>query len=203
MTGFPEFNPLDYEALAESIGRRLESIDAFPLSRIPDARGSGVYAIWYDGTEKMYEMIVGTDVPIYVGRAEPKGGRTGRIWRKDPSSKELRDRLHEHADSINSVESLDIRDFRARGLVVPAPFIRAAESLMIDLYGPPWNVALTGFGKHAPGSGRDKGMQSWWDTVHPGRDYDERPDPKKTLGAARRRIETGLKAAREKRRPRL
>lgn len=202
MNRFPEFNPLDYGALAESIGRHLESVDAFPLSRVPDADGSGVYAIWYDGEANLYALLSGTDVPIYVGRAEPKGGRTGNTPRKDPPTRELRDRLRQHADSINAVDSLDIADFRARGLVVPLPFIRAAERLMIDLYGPPWNVALDGFGKHAPGRGRAAGKQSWWDAVHPGRGYNEVPDPDKTLATARRRIRDRLEAAERIRRSR-
>ncbi|MBA3946362.1 MAG: Eco29kI family restriction endonuclease, partial [Herpetosiphonaceae bacterium] len=32
-----------------------------------------------------------------------------------------------------------------------------------------WNVVADGFGNNDPGSGREKGRRSMWDTIHPGR----------------------------------
>lgn len=203
MNAFPGFNPLDYGAIAESIERRFEMLEPFSLGGVPDAGGSGIYAIWYRGKENLYSEISGSRVPIYVGRAEPRGGRTGGLPWENPSAKELRDRLLEHAESTRLADNLEIKDFSARGLVVPTPFIRAAERFMISLYGPPWNVAVEGFGKHAPGRGRSGGRTSWWDTVHPGRDYGETPDPGKTLEKVRRRIKAGIRTARENRASRL
>lgn len=41
------------------------------LSEVGKFYGSGVYAIYYTGSFPAYDLITGTDKPIYVGKADP------------------------------------------------------------------------------------------------------------------------------------
>lgn len=142
---------------------------------------SGVYAIYYFGDYPTYQHLSNhnnnvTDVrnyyPIYVGKAVPRGTRTGQIQNATQS---LYHRLHEHTKSIKST-NLDVSDFRCRFVIMTGhdeELIVPLESEMIRRYTPIWNSAMSGFGIHHPGSGRFGQKKSEWDTLHPGRYFAE------------------------------
>jgi len=133
--------------------------------------GSGVYALFYHGEYEPYQFISESihRRPIYVGKAVPPGGRKGKTHKTRDAA--LFKRLKEHATSISKASNLDVRDFRAPFIVVTPLWITMAERFLIEHFQPVWNVCLEGFGNHDPGSGRHKGINSWWDTLHPGREW--------------------------------
>jgi hypothetical protein len=177
MAGFDltvEFDPLNYHVIADTVVSALlrNPLESLPVS--PAFTGAGVYLLYYSGQFEPYQPICGTEVPIYVGRAIPRGGRRGTSALRqiehtiDPS---LFNRLREHAQSIDAVENLQLSDFRCRYLVVTQIWIGIAESLLIEKFNPVWNAALDGFGLHDPGKTRYTQRRSDWDTIHPGRSW--------------------------------
>lgn len=186
------FNPLDKKNLGASVAEAMLSSRVHPLGSLPEFKGAGIYALYYSGTFSPYAEIARRNkraktAPIYVGKAVPagarKGGGAGAV-----GGKPLFNRLSEHADSIRSVESLDIEDFTCRFLVVDDIWIPLGESLLIARYSPVWNSLIDGFGNHDPGSGRYNGMRPRWDVLHPGRAWAAR---------CRERSETSTDIARD------
>lgn len=170
------FNPLDRENLAASAGQALLETNPEPLGSFEPFRGVGVYALYYTGDFPPYQSIRDANVgdqwlaPIYIGKAIPKGGRTGTRAVEDRPGLELKSRLDNHAKSIKAASStLSIDDFYARYLVVTDIFIPLIEGLMISRFAPAWNTIIYGFGSNVPGKGREEGTRSRWDTLHPGR----------------------------------
>jgi hypothetical protein len=191
------YNPLEKENLGKSVADSLTNQKPVPLGSIERFSGAGVYAIYYtggfDAYAKLAEVNSGEDdlnVPIYVGKAVPTGGRKGNV---DPgiSAKgtALFSRLEEHRKSIEQVSNLEIEDFWCRYLVVDDIWIPLGESLLIQRHRPIWNSLIDGFGNHDPGAGRHKGARPNWDTLHPGRSWADRCAPSKlTEGQIRRQI---------------
>jgi hypothetical protein len=172
MTVVP-FNPLDKKNLGASVAEALLSKDIHPLAKVPKFNGAGIYAIYYVGDHTAYENLsrMNSDGkflwPIYVGKAIPKGGRTG-IASTEEVGNVLQVRLREHANSIKSSD-LELDDFYCRFLVVDDIWIPLGESLIITRFVPVWNAVIDGFGNHQPGKGREAGVRPRWDTLHPGR----------------------------------
>lgn len=176
------YNPLEKENLGKSVADSLIKLKAAPLGSIKRFSGAGVYAIYYVGDFDTYSKLRNwntsvddLNVPIYVGKAVPTGGRKGNI---DPeiSAKgaALFNRLDEHRKSIEQSTNLEIGDFWCRYLVVDDIWIPLGESLLIQRHRPVWNSLVDGFGNHDPGSGRHKGARPSWDTLHPGRTWADR-----------------------------
>lgn len=175
--GRAPYNPLDRVNLARSVERALL---AEPLSSLPPSvvfPGAGLYALYYLGDFLAYAPIAPPmaepgEVPIYVGRAIPRGARAG-VGGLLPTTAEpvLHQRLCQHAASLANAENLLLEDFRCRYLVVDDIWVPLAEALMIQHYQPVWNQALQGFGNHDPGAGRRQGARPDWDEVHPGRPW--------------------------------
>ena len=94
------------------------------------------------------------DQPIYVGKAIPKGGRKGGISTDMSRGTALRDRLRQHAASIDQAENLDVGDFHYRCLVVDDIWIPLGENMIIEQFRPIWNVVIDGFGNKDPGNRR-------------------------------------------------
>ncbi|OBK97743.1 restriction endonuclease [Mycobacterium asiaticum] len=177
------FNPLDMDNLGKSIATQLLVSDPTPLGAVPHFHGAGVYAIYYNGPIACYSALLtatayDAQIPIYVGKAIPAGGRRGIAVEHGTRSRALSNRLREHARSVEAAENLDIADFTCRWLVVEPIWIPLGESVLISRFTPVWNGLLDGFGNHDPGGGRLAGVRSRWDTLHPGRSWAPKYPPR-------------------------
>jgi hypothetical protein len=183
------FNPLDKRNLGRSVADALLGQE---LQMLPDPGqrggfvGAGVYAIYYFGRNRPYPAyqriaeLNSTDediVPIYVGKAVPRGARRAGVGVDAPVGTVLFSRIQEHAESINLASNLDLSDFLCRFLLVDDIWIPLGESLLIQRFKPIWNVLVDGFGNHDPGRGRRNQRRSAWDTLHPGRTWAEHLQP--------------------------
>lgn len=178
------FNPLDRKNLGASVAQALLQQDPIHLGQIKPFGGAGIYAIYYVGNFKPYEPIAKRcrnkkfEAPIYVGKAVPAGARKGGTGLNASAGKVLYNRLSEHAESIQDVDNLDIKDFFCRFLVVDDIWIPLGESLLIAKFSPIWNNIVDGFGNHDPGKGRYEGMRPRWDVLHPGRAWAAKCKPR-------------------------
>ena len=181
------YNPLEKENLGKSVADSLMKQTPVPLGSVESFDGAGIYVIYYTGSFSPYEKLgewnrgeEGPTVPIYIGKAVPSGGRKG-LADPDISGKgrKLFKRLEEHKKSIEETSNLNIADFFCRYLVVDDVWIPLGESLLIQRHRPIWNSLIDGFGNHTPGKGRFEGPRPAWDTLHPGRHWDEKCGPSK------------------------
>lgn len=196
MAGSGEYNPLDYENLTRNCVEELMRRGPDKLPPSADFAGAGVYALFYNGSLKIYSKVRSPDStwPIYVGKAVPPGGRKGGgSSGADGSSKALFGRIAEHAKSIEAAESLKVGDFLCRYLVVTPLWITMAERFLIEHYKPVWNVCIEGFGNHDPGSGRHQGEITWWDALHPGRAWARNLRQTRTSADAETRLQEFLR----------
>jgi len=168
------YDPLDYDNLAKSVVQALLSGPNEPLPPTDSFEGAGVYAIYYHGDFDSYSSLVkaNQELPIYVGKAVPAGARKGK--QRSSEGKELHQRLKQHAKSIEQAQNLRLADFTCRCLVVVPVWITLAERFLLEHYQPVWNVAIDGFGNHAPGAGRQSMKRPRWDILHPGRPWAEK-----------------------------
>ncbi|GAA2156180.1 hypothetical protein GCM10009760_56880 [Kitasatospora kazusensis] len=171
------YDPLRRENLGRSVLWALTSREAQRLDQIPRFSGCGIYAIYYAGDHELYAPIASDkfEVPIYVGKADPSGGRkgvtVGKAWEGNP----LWSRLRKHAAKISETDDLNVEDFFARYLPADDLFTPMAERLMISDLRPVWNVALEGFGVNPQGSGRESTqLRPKWHEVHPGVEWAKR-----------------------------
>ena len=165
----------------------IESTDAHSLPPEHTFRGPGVYLMYYTGGFESYAALSNANdneltVPIYAGKATPKGWRRGRS--AGDLSKKLHSRLREHARSIQHAENLSLRDFQCRFAILKGEevdMISTIENALIRKHRPLWNTSIDGFGNHHPGKNRMNQRLSEWDALHPGRSWEkqwqgEKPD---------------------------
>src|SRR5579884_2027835 len=205
------YNPLDLEALGDSLLRHLERQTPHPLTDVPTFVGSGIYALYYCGDVEPYGALGRYNVesqcalPIYVGRAKGPGARRGISPFEPVRQALLWGRIQEHRRSISNVVNLDPADFTVRALVVMPIWVPLAEAMAIRQYRPLWNVRIAGFGIHAPGGGRQQQRISEWDELHPGRSFAKTLKqrrsavPESRLVQLRAEIEADVDAARKRR----
>lgn len=180
MTRQPPYNPLDKMNLGQSVAQALLEAEVAPLSQTEALRGAGVYAIYYTGEFPAYQRIAAENrdqqfhQPIYVGKAIPKGGRKGGLSPATATGTALRDRLRQHAASIDQAKNLELSDFQFRSLVVDDIWIPLGENMLIEQFRPIWNVVIDGFGNKDPGRRRATQYKSSWDVLHPGRQFAEK-----------------------------
>ena len=193
------YNPLEKKNLGKSVAESLLNSESTPLGEIEQFMGAGVYAIYYCGDFDAYAPLKESNtsasdlnLPIYVGKAVPTGGRKGKIDSElAGKGTSLFKRLNDHRKSIEAVENLDIEDFYCRFLIVDDIWIPLGESLLIQKYRPLWNAVVDGFGNHDPGAGRYKGARPSWDELHPGRSWAAKcADAKLNVVEIRLKIET-------------
>lgn len=182
------WDPLTYENLMAGTVAYFETQERRPLSNVAEVEGPGIYALYYTGTILEYQPIADGAMPIYAGKAVPKGARKGGD-EVDVSHPALRDRLKQHTRSIEQVHNLALTDFSYRALAIVPVWIVFAEQALIKKYKPVWNSCLDGFGKHDQGKNRRATERSWWDTLHPGRSWTEGETETKTIKETQRRIE--------------
>ena len=168
------YDPLSYVNLAESVVRALLSQEPGPLPPVAPFPGAGVYALYYTGDFPPYQKIVSSECtqPVYVGKADPPGGRTGSVVVSTSGHRKLYQRLKEHGRSIDEAANLHLAHFRCRYLVVEPVWIRLAEQFLVAHYQPIWNCVVDGFGSHVPGRGRPGTRSSAWDVLHPRKSRD-------------------------------
>lgn len=174
------YNPLDKINLGKSIAQALLAQAVVALAETAELQGAGVYAIYYVGPFPAYEPIVTPNRndefwrPIYVGKAIPKGGRKGGITADASKGTALRDRLRQHATSIEQANNLELQDFYYRCLMVDDIWIPLGENMLIETFKPIWNIVIDGFGNKDPGNRRATQYRSSWDVLHPGRAFAEK-----------------------------
>ena len=181
------YNPLDKDSIGDNIMRELNSrpsgflpspkTNIRTLTRDDVFEGAGIYAIYYLGSFPTYAHIAAANaaidcsLPIYIGKADPIGGRKGALALDASRGTSLYNRLKDHATSIEQASNLELTDFRCRYLVVDDIWISLGERRAIQRYLPLWNTLIDGFGNHDPGQRRKDQYQSDWDVVHPGRSW--------------------------------
>ncbi len=179
-TSATPYNPLDKMNLGKSVAGALLDQAVVVLSDTTELRGAGVYAIYYKGSFLPYQPVAVQNwnnefrQPIYVGKAIPKGGRKGGIATDMSTGTALRDRLRQHATSIEQATNLDLGDFYYRCLVVDDIWIPLGENMLIETFRPVWNIVINGFGNKDPGNRRATQHRSPWDVLHPGRSFAEK-----------------------------
>ena len=189
------WDPLTYDTLMAGTVAHFEKQERIPLDEVAEVKGPGIYALYYEGVMAEYRPIADGRRPIYAGKAVPKGSRTG--GELDVEHPVLRERIRQHARSIEPVRNLDINDFSCRVLVIVPVWIVFAEQALIKRYRPVWNSCLDGFGKHDQGKIRSATERSWWDTLHPGRPWTVDETQVKTVAEASRRVRDFLKVVDE------
>lgn len=169
------------ENLARDLIEFFDERDCHRLTKLARLRSTienyiGVYALYYTGDHPLYECVNsanrgGCHLPIYVGKAVPRGARTGRAERegRTTASNNLYGRLNEHRRSIEQAENLDVEDFHFRVAAMEIDLVAWGESVLIGHLQPAWNQIISGFGIHDPGGGRAQQQRSVWDRLHPGR----------------------------------
>ena len=188
------FDPSDPRDAAQLIGEQLLKQKRLPLATVAERPfwGSGVYALYYKGDHPAYKPISGTEVPIYVGKADPE--RDDAASPPEQGSMLFR-RLREHAKNIQIVQDfaetkkppgvhrIALADFDCRSLALHSSFAAASEATLISRFRPVWDDPVcSGFGKHGDSPGTRSNTRSEWDTLHPGRKWATRagniPNPK-------------------------
>lgn len=160
-------DPYQPEVLGRLIGETMLEQPRHKLDTLHEFYGSGVYAIYYNGSHKAYRRISKKDTPIYAGKADPP---TPLAATPVDQGAKLAGRLSEHAKSIRAATNLDIADFDCRFLVVKSGLQKAAEDFLLNYFRPIWNQAICkGFGKHGDDPRTRRNTRSEWDTLHPGR----------------------------------
>lgn len=163
------FDPSDARVFGRVAALALVAQKLIPLDGISHVYGSGVYALYYAGKCPIYAPISGKATPIYVGKSTPPDGALTVV----EQGTVLTERLQKHARSIRSAD-LGIENFWCRFLVVGSGWEAPAELELIRYFRPVWNKGngvepVQGFGSNDPGSGRESGSKSEWDTLHTGR----------------------------------
>lgn len=167
-----KFDPLTLLNLARSVEWALLAQPEVPLPPDGTFTGSGVYCLYYSGSDEPYSSLTGgpSRTPIYVGSATQRTGRTaGTMFQSDRPV--LFNRLREHAHTLEEAEDLQLEDFSCRFLITDELWVQSAASLLIHHFRPVWNVVVDGFGLHNPGAGRSLSKRSSWDELHPGRSW--------------------------------
>ena len=167
------FDPLDYETIAATVVDALLHVPLQPLAGLTSFDGAGIYALYYAGGFPAYfpVRLPEREIPIYVGKAVPPGGRTGTDELDPKVGEVLHKRLKEHAESIEQTSNLALADFQCRYLCVKHLWIPLAEQVLVRKFRPVWNSVLDDFGNHPPGKGRAAMRRPRWDVLHPGRSW--------------------------------
>lgn len=178
----------DFEEIIKDTVRFFNGTPVFQLPPPERFHGAGVYAIYCiakTGVYSKYHQInrLSFNLPIYVGKAVPRGWRQARISSsKIDKTYELYGRLREHSRSITQGENIELKDFLCRFMILEGSgidLIGTVEAALIRAYKPLWNSVIDGFGNHDPGKGRYNQAKSDWDVLHAGRPWAE-----KCLGTA-------------------
>jgi hypothetical protein len=174
------FDPSDPVTAGRMVSLTLVAQQRYPLARVPEFYGAGVYALYYKGESRpfsAYRPLAGSDHPIYVGKADPDSGSSKSAVLQ---GRALAGRLREHAARIERVTStLDIEDFECRFLIVQTGFQASAEDYLIRFFKPIWNSDTNicyGMSKHGDRASTRANGRSPWFTMHPGVKWADDPE---------------------------
>jgi hypothetical protein len=167
------FDPTSPQVIGEIVAKTLLLQERESLAEVVKQPfyGAGVYAIYFCGVFTPYDPISGSEIPIYVGKADPA---EMHALTASAQGTRLHTRLKDHGRSITHATNLNLDDFDCRYLVVRSAWIETAENLLINWFKPVWNNEMKvcyGFGKHGDSAGTRKNERSPWDTIHPGRPW--------------------------------
>lgn len=176
------FDPGDPKTVGRMVALALLAQPRLPLASVPDAYGSGVYAIYYNGDHPFYEAISHTETPIYVGKADPE---TPEASTPREQGSKLTSRLKEHAKTIRAADAhahenhlpdglfpIRLKDFECRRLVCATNAQLVAERHLISTFWPLWNSETKvcwGMSKHGDSHKTRKNKRSPWHVIHPGK----------------------------------
>jgi hypothetical protein len=164
------FDPSNPKVAGRIIALAMIAQPRKPLDALDKFYGSGVYALYYKGDFKAYQVISGKEHPIYVGKADPADAAAKTAVEQGDR---LSNRLNDHRKNIEKASStLLLADFEYRALVVQTGYQTAAENYLIHLFKPIWNSETDvcfGLGKHGDDPATRKNLRSPWDTLHAGR----------------------------------
>lgn len=175
------FDPSDPVSIGKLIAKTLLERTRISMVDIHRFYGSGVYAIYYIGDFDPYSAISNSDMPVYVGKVDPKIPNASTP--QEQGDKLWHRLVKDHAKNIDKAKNLEISDFECRYLVVKSAWQNTAETYLIDRFQPVWNSEVKicyGFGKHGDSSKTRDNTRSPWDTLHPGREWaaDAKPHEK-------------------------
>ncbi|WP_353258725.1 Eco29kI family restriction endonuclease [Prochlorothrix hollandica] len=168
----------DFDEIIKDTIRFFNGTPIHPITLPQRFTGTGVYGIYCIAKYGLYRQFhlinrTGFYVPIYIGKAVPKGWRQARQTSGITSQGcELYNRLQQHSRNIEDVEDLDRTDYFCRFMILEnreSDLIGTVEAALIRQYQPLWNTLIDGFGNHDPGKGRYQQAKSDWDVCHPGR----------------------------------
>jgi hypothetical protein len=174
------------DAFTELVKDAIRFFNGTPVHQLPMTdrfSGCGIYALYYTGPNAIYARLaelnrLSYSVPIYVGKAVPRGWRQSRVSDSPLNQdNELQSRIREHIRNIAVGEGLEVDDFACRFVIFESDgsdMIGTVEAALIKAFRPVWNSALDGFGNHTPGEGRFDQAKSDWDVIHHGRVWAER-----------------------------
>jgi hypothetical protein len=172
----------DFDEIIKDTIRFFNGTPVYPIPVPERFHGTGIYALYCIAKSGIYSRFhtinrTAFHIPIYVGKAVPKGWRQARQTSSDSRSYELNNRLNEHSRSIDQAQDLDRADFFCRFMILEgkeSDLIGSVEAVLIRTYQPIWNTLIDGFGNHDPGKGRYEQAKSDWDVCHPGRSWAEK-----------------------------
>jgi hypothetical protein len=174
------YDPLRRVNLGRSVQWALLARPPVRLDRLPIFDGCGIYALYYTGSLSLYAPISSADceVPIYVGKADPEGGRKGLNVRPAWEGRKLRNRIGQHGRKLDASNDFKAEQFYARYLPADDLFTPMAERLMISGFHPVWNLILDGFGVNPQGGRREaEQLRPAWHELHRGVPWAERMTP--------------------------
>lgn len=172
------FDPSDPSVIGKLIARTLLASPLHMLDDLDKFYGSGVYALYYTGNFIAYRPISNKDIPVYVGKVDPKSSKA--INPEEQGVKLWNRLVGDHAKNLGKVKNLSSSDFRCRYLVVKSAWQNTAEKYLIDWFKPVWNDEMKvcfGIGKHGDSVDTRANTNSPWDTLHPGRAWAETMPP--------------------------
>jgi hypothetical protein len=165
------YDPLRRENLGRSVQWALLARPAVRIDQLPRFDGCGIYAIYYAGTLPLYQPIssLNFQVPIYIGKADPKGARKGLNVHPAWEGTKLRTRIGQHKRKLDATHEFSSEHFWVRYLPADDLFTPMAERLMITAFRPVWNLRLDGFGVNAQGGPREaEQLRPAWHELHRG-----------------------------------
>ena len=125
------------DAFVELVKDAIRFFNGTPVHPLPLAEkfhGTGVYALYCTGKDKLYRKYgelnrLAYDFPIYVGKAVPSGWRQSRtVHPVEKQSPELWTRINQHGNNIDKATNLSLGVFTCRFMIFEDASSRSQNS---------------------------------------------------------------------------